>query len=233
MTIVRATIPLISASGELRDDGIGYVRLADFGFTTMTQLRETLSDILAQNPKGLVLDLRGNPGGSLDTALRVTSEFIGEGTIMQEEWGDGYVQSYDAYPGGLATDPALPLIVLVDGGSASASEIVAAAIQERGRGQLLGETTYGKGTVQNWHDLGADKGGVRITIARWLSPNGSWVHEQGITPDVLIELTDAEFRGEQDIQLDSAVALLLGTPLPPRPLAPAPTYHSGRGGIQP
>ncbi len=218
VTIVRAVIPLVSASGEMRADGIGYVRIADFGQTTVEQLRTVLADIVAQEPRGLVVDLRGNPGGSLDAALRVTSEFIGDGPIMQEEWGTGNRTTFEASSGGLAVSPSLPLVVLVDGGSASASEIVAGAIQDRGRGQLLGELTYGKGTVQNWHDLGADNGGVRITIARWLTPDGTWVHETGLTPDVSVLLPEGDRASEQDIQLESAVALLLGEPLP-RPRA--------------
>lgn len=221
VSIVRDTIPLISASGEMRDDGLGYVRITDFGQTTMEQLRATLAEIMAEEPSGLILDLRGNPGGSLDTAIRVTSEFIGEGTVMIEEWGDGNRTTYEARPGGLATDPALPLVVLVDAGSASASEIVAGAIQDMERGQVLGDVTYGKGTVQNWHDLGEGNGGVRITIARWLTPNGTWVHEKGIQPDVLVELNEADREADRDIQLESAVALLLGKPLPePSPLPP-------------
>ncbi|MDQ4077476.1 MAG: S41 family peptidase [Chloroflexota bacterium] len=216
VTIVRATIPLVSASGEMQADGIGYVRISAFSQTTVPQLREALTEILAQDPKGLVIDLRGNPGGSLDTALQVSSEFIGDGTVMREQWGNGQEESRDAHPGGLAIDPGLSLIVLVDGGSASASEIVAGAIRDRERGQLLGETTYGKGTVQNWHDLGAEHGGLRVTIARWLTPDGTWVHGEGLTPDVLVELTDAEREGNRDIQLESAVNVLLGKPLPAR-----------------
>ncbi|MGH2542443.1 MAG: S41 family peptidase [Ardenticatenaceae bacterium] len=217
VTIIRATIQLVSASGELRADGVGYVRLSDFGQMTVAQLRETLSGILAQKPQGLVLDLRGNPGGSLDAALYVTSEFIGDGTIMLEEWGNGAETSYTTTPGGLATDPSLPLVVLVDEGSASASEIVAGALQDRGRGRLVGDVTFGKGTVQNWHDLGAGQGGVRITIARWLTPNGTWVHEKGLTPDVLVEASDSYTDTEWDLQLETAVSLLLGKPLPSPP----------------
>ncbi|MGB0388821.1 MAG: S41 family peptidase [Ardenticatenaceae bacterium] len=217
VTIVRETIPLVSASGEMREDGIAYVRIASFGYDTVEELEATLEELLAQNPKGLVVDLRGNPGGSLDAALGVTSQFIGDGQIMIEEWGDGRREAYTARRGGLATDRDLPLVVLVDGGSASASEIVAGAIQDRGRGQILGETTYGKGTVQNWHNLGPEDGGVRITIARWLTPNGTWIHEEGITPDITVELTDAQRQAERDFQLESAEKLLLGQPLPKLP----------------
>jgi carboxyl-terminal processing protease len=213
VTITRAEIPLESASGEMLEDGIGYVRVADFGQRTVEQLREALGEIMAAEPAGLILDLRGNPGGSLDAAIRVTSEFVGEGPVMIEEWGDGRQTTFEASSGGLATNPTLPLVVLVDGGSASASEIVAGAIQDRGRGQILGETTFGKGTVQNWHDLGAENGGVRITIARWMTPEGSWIHEAGITPGIEVIRSNADRQAEQDPQLDAAVNLLLGKPL--------------------
>jgi len=213
VTIIRDVIPLVSASGEMREDGLAYVRVAEFSQTTVRQLREALGEVLTQTPKGLILDLRGNPGGSLDAAIGVTSEFIGEGVIMLEEWGDGRQNTYMARSGGLATDPNLPLVVLVDAGSASASEIVAGAIQDRERGILIGELTYGKGTVQNWHDLGPENGGVRITIARWLTPNGKWVHDQGLTPDMVVEETDTDLEADDDVQLERAVQFLLGKPL--------------------
>lgn len=219
VTLVRDEIEMVSASGELLEEGIAYVRIMDFGQNTVAQLRESLDELLAEEPVGLILDLRGNPGGSLDAAIQVASEFVGDGTVMIEQWGDGHRTSYTARPGGLATDPALPLVVLVDAGSASASEIVAGAIQDRGRGQLLGETTYGKGTVQNWHDLGDGNGGVRITVARWLTPDGRWIHEQGLTPEIPLRPGAAELAGGGDIQLDSARALLLGQPLPGRTLS--------------
>lgn len=204
VTIVRDTIPLLSADGEVREDGIGYVRIASFGANTVEELEATLEELLAQKPTGLVVDLRGNPGGSLDAALTVTSQFIGDGDIMIQEWGDSRSQTYSARRGGLAIAPQLPIVVLIDGGSASASEIVAGAIQDRGRGLIMGETSYGKGTVQQWHDLGSQDGGIRITTARWLTPNGTWIHEAGITPDIVVELTDNDRLLEHDIQLESA-----------------------------
>ena len=220
VVVVRDVIPLVSASGAVREDGLAYVRVAEFSQTTVTQLREVLGEVLTQTPKGLILDLRGNPGGSLDAAIGVTSEFIGEGVIMLEEWGDGRENSYMARPGGLATDPNLPLVVLVDAGSASASEIVAGAIQDRARGTLIGELTYGKGTVQNWHNLGPEHGGVRITIARWLTPDGRWIHEQGLTPDIIVENLDVDTNTDHDMQLERAVQLLLGQPLSEATIVP-------------
>lgn len=214
VTIVRDTIPLVSADGEVREDGIGYVRIASFGTNTVEELQATLELVLAQKPTGLVVDLRGNPGGSLDAALSVTSQFIGDGDIMIQEWGDSRSETYTARRGGLAIASELPIVVLIDGGSASASEIVAGAIQDRERGLIMGETSYGKGTVQQWHNLGSENGGIRITTARWLTPNGTWIHEAGITPDILVELTDNERLLEHDIQLESAANWLLGKPLP-------------------
>jgi carboxyl-terminal processing protease len=231
VTVVRGNIPLISAEGEMLDNGIGYVQVSDFGATTTEQLREALEAILAEEPQGLILDLRGNPGGSLQTAIEVTSEFIGEGTVMVEEWGNGTKYTYEAETGGLATDTDLPLIVLVDAGSASASEIVAGAIQDVGRGQLLGETTYGKGTVQNWHDLGEGNGGVRITIAKWLTPKERWIHEEGLTPDVEVVPSASDHAEERDIQLESAVNLLLGLPAPVSSENPLYGGGASQGGL--
>lgn len=213
VTLVRATIPLISALGEMREDGVGYVRISDFGQLTLEQLSATLGELLEQDPTGLVLDLRGNPGGGLGAALEVVSQFVEDGVVMQyqsQERTDEYFAE-----GTVHREAArLPLVVLVDGGSASASEIVAGAIQDRGRGVLIGEQTFGKGTVQSWTDLGEGNGGVRITIARWLTPNGTWVHEDGIEPDLIVPWNEADRAAERDIQLETAVAYLLGQPLP-------------------
>lgn len=226
VTIVRDTIPLVSAQGEIREDGIGYVRIASFGTNTVEELQATLEEVLAQKPTGLVVDLRGNPGGSLDAALSVTSQFIGDGDIMIQEWGDSRSQTYPARRGGLAIASELPIVVLIDGGSASASEIVAGAIQDRERGLIMGETSYGKGTVQQWHNLGSKNGGIRITTARWLTPNGTWIHDAGITPDIIVELTDDDRLLEHDIQLESAANWLLGKPLPEKTL---PQTSQGTG----
>jgi carboxyl-terminal processing protease len=125
---------------------------------------------------------------------------------MYEEFGDGDRDERRAEPGGLATE--IPLVVLINEGSASASEIVAGAIQDRGRGQLVGTTSFGKGSVQNWIPLVDDQGAIRVTIARWLTPNGRTIHETGLTPDVVIELTEEDFQAERDPQLDKAIEIL-------------------------
>ena len=162
---------------------------------------------MVNNPKGLILDLRYNSGGYLTTAIEVISQFIPNGVVMYEQEGDGTETSYEAIPGGLATE--IPLVVLVNEGSASASEITAGAIQDFGRGELVGVTTYGKGSVQNWIPLSNNQGAVRITIARWLTPNHRQINKVGLTPDYVVEITDEDIAANKDPQLDKAIELIL------------------------
>jgi carboxyl-terminal processing protease len=126
---------------------------------------------------------------------------------MIEEWGDGTTQTYAALGNAIAAD--IPLVVLVDGGSASASEITAGAIQDRGRGTLVGTTTYGKGSVQNWIELTGDNGAIRVTVARWLTPDGRQINGVGLTPDVEVEYTQEDYDAGLDPQLDKAEQILL------------------------
>lgn len=127
---------------------------------------------------------------------------------MYEQYGDGDTFVYDAIPGGLATE--IPLVVLVDGGTASAAEITAGAIQDLGRAPLVGVTTFGKGSVQAWVELKNDAGGVRVTIARWLTPNGRQIHEAGLEPDYIVEMTPEDYEAENDRQLEKAIEVLKG-----------------------
>ena len=126
--------------------------------------------------------------------------------MLYEQYGDGRKDSYDALPGGLAVD--IPMVVLINKGSASASEIVAGALQDYGRAQLVGETSYGKGSVQNWIPLKNEQGAVRVTIAKWLTPEGRTIHKLGLTPDVVVELTDEDAAAKRDPQLDKAIEIL-------------------------
>jgi carboxyl-terminal processing protease len=207
VTLERAKITVPSVVAEVLDGDIGYVQLITFGENSTGELRNSLREILAEEPDGLILDLRNNGGGALQTAIEVASQFIGDGVIMYEEFGDGTRDTYDALSGGLATD--IPLVVLVNEGTASASEIVAGAIQDYDRGTLVGATTFGKGSVQNWIPLKNTEGAVRITIARWLTPDGRTIHELGLEPDVVVELTDEDIQAERDPQLDKAIELLM------------------------
>ena len=208
VVVTRSSIVTPTIESKMLDNQIGYVRLYTFGDNTGADLRKALTGLMAQNPKGLILDLRYNGGGYLKTAIDVASQFIPDGVIMYEQYGDGSRQTYKAEPGGLATN--IPMVVLVNEGSASASEIVSGAIQDRGRGKLVGVTTYGKGSVQTVEQLVNNQGEVRVTIARWLTPNERQINKIGLTPDVVVNITDADRQANRDPQLDAAIKLLLG-----------------------
>jgi carboxyl-terminal processing protease len=154
----------------------------------------------------------------LQTAVEVGSQFIGNGVVLYEKYGDGTRNTYNVIPGGMATDTKIPMVVLINEGSASASEIVAGALQDTGRAKLVGMVSYGKGSVQNWIPLSGDNGAVRITIARWLTPKEHTINEIGLTPDVLVKMTEEDYKAKRDPQLDAAVATIMatinGTPLP-------------------
>jgi carboxyl-terminal processing protease len=202
----RANIVVPSVEGEMLDGGIAYVRLYNFGDRTTQDLRRLLKELDAQNPSGLILDLRNNGGGALRTAIEVSSEFIGDGVIMYEEFGDGSREVFNANRGGLATD--IPMVVLINEGTASASEIVAGAVRDHQRGLLVGTTSFGKGSVQNWIPLRDDQGAVRVTIARWLTPSEQTISEVGLEPDVHVEMTDEDIEAERDPQLEKAIELI-------------------------
>lgn len=214
--VIRAAIVVPTVTGEILEEGnIAYIRLYTFGSDTTVNLRKTLEELMAQNPDGLILDLRNNGGGYLQTAIEVSSEFIGDGVVMVEEYGDGRRDTYEAQKGGLATD--IPMVVLVNEGSASASEIVAGAIQDRGRGYLVGATTFGKGSVQNYSQLDNKQGAVRVTVARWLTPLGRQIHEVGLNPEFPVEITEEDFAAGNDPQLEQAIQALVEN------VTPAPT----------
>ena len=216
--IVRDVIKLATVRGEILEEGIAYLRLSRFGNTTDTELAEILPDLLAENPSGLILDLRRNPGGSLDTTVEIADQFLDEGLVLVERFGDGDERPFEADSDGLAQE--IPMVVLIDEGSASASEVLAGAIQDRNRGVIIGQISFGKGTVQTWHTL-SNNGGVRVTIAEWLTPNNGSIHETGLTPDYYIPLPEFEADAEfEDTQLQAAIDFLQGETiisLPPDP----------------
>ena len=206
VTITRREIVIPSVESEMLDGDIAYIQIFSFSNDTSDKLREAITNLLADHPSGMILDLRGNGGGYLFSAIDVASEFIDKGLIMTERFGDGTEQTYDANGNGLATE--IPLVVLIDGGTASASEIVAGAIQDYGRGTLVGETSFGKGSVQNWIPLDPDGGAVRVTIARWYTPNGHQIHGVGLQPDVAIPITEEDLNADRDPQLEEAISIL-------------------------
>ncbi len=206
VTITRATIIVPTVEHEMLDDNIAYLGLYTYGDKTTQQLRSALQELLDQSPDGLVLDLRGNGGGYLNTAIQVVSEFIPEGVVMYEQFGDGDTLVYESIPGGLATQ--IPMVVLVDEGTASAAEITAGAIQDYGRAPLVGVTTFGKGSVQSWVALQNNAGGVRVTIARWLTPDGRQISEVGLEPEYIVEMTEEDYIEGRDPQLEKAIEVL-------------------------
>lgn len=206
VSIERRKITVPTLESELLEDNIAYIQIYNFGEDTDRELRTALRELRKQEPIGMILDLRNNPGGYLDTAIRVVSEFIKDGVVMYEQYGDGRRTTFKARIGGLATE--IPLVVLINEGSASASEITAGAIQDRGRGVLVGAKSFGKGTVQKWTPLGEDQGAVKITIARWLTPNEQAIDGVGLTPDVEVPFTEEDFLAERDPQLQKAIELL-------------------------
>lgn len=216
--VIREKITMKSSSGKMLENDIAYIQITTFGEKTTPELLATLTELMAKNPKGIVLDLRNNGGGYLQTAVEVASQFMGDGVVLYEQYGDDTRATYDVQPDGMATDTKIPMVALINEGSASASEIVAGALQDSGRAKLVGATSYGKGSVQNWIPLSGDNGAVRITIAKWLTPNENTIHKIGLTPDVVAERTEEDYKADRDPQLDAAVQTLLaelnGTPIP-------------------
>jgi len=204
VTRARIEIPVVEAK-TLADGKIEYVALSEFSSVASGRLEEALKTALAKKPTGLILDLRGNPGGLLDAAVRIGSYFVPEGNILIERFQDGREQLYPREGSYLLGDT--KLVVLVDGGSASASEIVAGAIQDAGTGKLIGEKSYGKGSVQLPNAL-SDGSQLRVTIARWFTPKDRAIHGVGLEPDIVVPLTDDDRQAKRDPQLDRAIEFL-------------------------
>jgi carboxyl-terminal processing protease len=202
---VRGPIKVESVQSRvLPGDGrLAYLRISIFSEPTAQQLRDGLASVVAQGSRGVVLDLRGNPGGYLASAVDVTSAFLRDGVVLYQERGqnDGSRRPYRTT--GSAQAPDLPLAVLVDHNSASAAEIVAAALRDNQRAVLIGEKTFGKGTVQELHKL-SDDSQLRVTVAQWLTPSGQAIQGQGLLPDQSVAAEDG-----RDAPLDAAVQYLL------------------------
>ena len=203
--VVRGEVKTPTVTWRLMEFKIGYIHLSLFGERTHAELAEAIQELTKKGAKALILDLRNNPGGYLESSIKVASQFIGSGTIAYQSWSDGRERSFQAIRGGLATE--IPLVVLINQGSASASEIVAGAIQNRERGLLIGERTFGKGWVQNVHQL-SDGSTLHVTVAQWLTPGRQQISDEGIAPDIEVPLTEEEMESGLDPQLQQAVDLL-------------------------
>lgn len=202
LTITRAKITQREVESKMLDSKIGYIALHGFSPASPDQFREGLRGLLDDGAVAIVFDLRGNPGGYIDAAQKIASEFIGSGLIFTQE-SSGDVKRWESTRDGLATDTSLPVVVLVDKGSASASEIVSATLKETHRATVIGQPTYGKNTVQVWTGLQND-GGVRITISRWFTPDHNSVAPDGVQPDIKVDIPDGT-PPEQDLILQRAI----------------------------
>ncbi|MFH1238990.1 MAG: S41 family peptidase [bacterium] len=221
--ITRDTIKMESVNYKMLDANIGYVRITEFTEKTSDDLEKALKELEKQKIQSLVLDLRNNPGGLLGQAVEVSKKFIGEKKVIVSIEGRDKATGTKFYVDEVTSHPAFPLVVLVNEGSASASEIVSGAIQDQKRGVLLGTKTFGKGSVQTIIPL-ADGSGLRLTTAKYYTPSGRSIHEIGITPDIVVEIPKEakeqmmkllediplkeEEKGIKDIQLERAVDIL-------------------------
>jgi len=208
VSIVRSKITAPSISWRSLEEGIVYVRVSRFGLDTTREWEELPGQFskVGVIPEVMVLDLRGNPGGYLQGAVDLASSFFRKGVVVTEDRGDGKLKHYNASGSGKPDFYTSQVVVLIDRGSASSSEILAAALQYHVDAILVGEKTFGKGTIQEAITL--DKGaGLHITVAKWLTPDGQWVDGKGLTPDYEIARSSEDLSEDRDPQLDKALEL--------------------------
>lgn len=214
VSLIRDTILVKSVELEYKQTNSGkkvaWIKLSRFGERTDSEWNEVVSDVLSHSAQAVILDVRNNPGGLLDGAVFIASEFLQSGVVVRQEDSQGRRDSLSVNKVGKLTK--IPLIVLINKGSASASEIVAGALKDRNRATLVGEKSFGKGTIQVPEDLSGGSG-IHITIAKWLTPNGRWVNEtEGLEPDVKVESVASASADPKnklsDPQLDKALELL-------------------------
>ena len=209
LVVTRALIEVPTTEHHILDEGVAYLAVFDCNARATAAVRAALEDVLKQRPRALILDLRGNPGGYLHVARDIADEFIDRGLLLTERDSAGHETVHRARRGGRATQ--ITMAVLVDAGSASAAEIIAGAIQDNGRGVLVGERTFGKGSVQVTERL-SDGSGLQITIRRWYTPNGRQIDGQGLVPEIEVAVSDEDLSQQQDPQLQAALAYLLSEP---------------------
>ncbi|MDI6892207.1 MAG: S41 family peptidase [Actinomycetota bacterium] len=202
-SLVREEIKIPNVVSKMMDE-LGYIRVHSFSEDTGLDFEKALDELKKKGAQGIILDLRNNPGGLLRESVSVASQFIESGPIVVEKFKDGRERTYNAYG---EADEEIPLVVLINKGSASASEIVAGAIQDKERGVLIGEQTFGKGSVQTVEEL-SDGSGLLITTAIYLTPEGRKIHKKGIKPDIVVSIKEEKPLHEKDDQLEKAKEVL-------------------------
>jgi carboxyl-terminal processing protease len=206
-TIVIPTVftrPLEDADGSAVND-LAYVELQQITEKTVPDLRTTVAEMVDEGYRGIIIDLRRNPGGSLSATVDVADLFLEGGRILTQVDREGNETTYDAHPGDAGED--IPLVLLVGNGSASGAEVIAGALRDHQRAVLVGETTFGKGSVNHLREL-SDGGAIYITIARWLTPNGEQIEGIGLAPDIQVTPSEEDIEAERDVQLYSAIDYL-------------------------
>ena len=202
---------------------IAYIHIREFSEPTKDEMQKALKDAVSAGKKGIILDLRNNPGGLLRTTADIADEFLDANqTILMERERDGSEQKFSSHAGGASTQ--IPVVIIMNRFSASGSEVLAAALHDNNRGTIIGEKSFGKGTVNVSNDL-KDGGQLYISIAKWLTPNGVQIDGVGIRPDVEVKLSDEDIDLRRDVQLFKAIDALRGTDVTPKetPAAASPT----------
>ena len=209
IVIVRDTIDIPTIDSKLRDDGVYVISLYSFSENSAELFRKALLEFSKTGSDKLVIDLRGNPGGYLDSAVSIANWFLDEGKIIvTEDYGTKKKPDITKSHGPRVFGDKLKIVILVDGGSASASEILSGALQQNGVAKLVGTQTFGKGSVQELVDITPETS-LKVTIAKWLTPNGTSISEHGLTPDVVVPITEKDIENKKDPQMDKAIEILL------------------------
>lgn len=208
VTITRDTINVKSVKLEMKDNGVAYIKINEFGENTDKEFDVAMNTVLSSGAKGIVLDLRNDPGGLLDRCVSIASRMIPEGkVVVTEEDSSGKRSNLNTKGGDKLSQ--LPIVVLINEGSASASEILAGALKDDQGDVLVGKKSFGKGSVQELSNLPGGSS-VKITVAKWLTPNGDYIMEKGINPDVEVDMTQDDYDNGRDPQLDKAMEIIKG-----------------------
>lgn len=220
--VVRDVVQREDVTSDVLAGGkVGYIKIADFSAAAASDFHDQLQQLITVDHVGaVVLDLRDDPGGYVDAAQKIASEFVSTSPLYWEEAANQPPQAIAPVPGGVATDPAVPVAVLVNNGTASASEIVSASLQGNHRAVLVGQQTYGKGTIQEFKQL-PGSGGYRLSVKKWLAPDQTWINGVGLTPDIVVAPAASGQTG--DPQLDRAIQEVLA-PGPSPAVSPLTSY---------